>query len=113
MQIHPANFLIAVAISALIAYGLWSMDGSLKAYVAIGSFAYCAGTLGPAIGINLEFARNATNLRVVCVVFFMIGLALNLTFALIGSSQTLYILICAISFLVYVFLANSLYNAKQ
>jgi hypothetical protein len=53
------------------------------------------------------------NLRIVCVVFFVIGAVLNATFSFIGVSQTAYILANAISFLIYIFFANAIYNAKQ
>ena len=113
MRINPANFLSAFAISALIAFGLWSLDGDLKIYVAIGSFVYLFGTLGPAIGIDYELARNSTNLRVICIVFFFAGLSINLGVAFFGGSKALYILTNAISFIVYIILANFIYNAKQ
>jgi hypothetical protein len=113
MKIHPVNFMIAVAVSALVAYGLWSIDGPLKNFVAVGSFVFFAGTLTPCMGINYERARNAINLRIVSIVFFVIGAVLNATFSFIDVSQTAYILVIAISFLIYIFLANAIYNAKQ
>lgn len=113
MRINIMNFMIALAIGALIAYGFWMLDGSLKTYVGIGSFVFIAGTLSPAIGIHFEFARNATTVRVVCMVFFVVGLVVNLGFAVVGNSATAYIIFSAVSFLIYLFIANLVYNAKQ
>ena len=113
MRPNLGNLLIALTISALIAYGLWAAGDDLKNYVGIGCFAYLAGTLCPAIGIQYEFQRSALNLRVVCGVFFVLGLAVNIGFALMGSSPTAYILTSAISFLVYLFLGNIIYGTRQ
>lgn len=113
MKMHPVNFLIAVAVSALIAYGLWSVDGSLKNYVAVGSFVFLVGTLAPGMGIQHELARRAVNLRIVCMLFFVLGLAINTFFALYSDSQTAYIIVNTIVFLIYVFFANMIFGSRQ
>ena len=113
MRIHSANLLVGMGVAALLAYGLWSMDGALKTYVGIGSFAYFLGTLGPAIGIEYEPTRNARVLKVVCAVFFVIGLILNTLFASFSWSSSLYVVSTAISFLVFVFVGNAVYTARQ
>ena len=113
MRINTVNFMIALAVSSLIAYGFWSIGGELQSYVAVGSFVYMAGTLGAAIGLDFDFARNGTNLRVVCGVFFVFGILLNFGFGTFGSSQTLYIVTNAITFLIFILLGNTIYNARQ
>jgi hypothetical protein len=113
MRINLANLLIALTISALLGYGLWAAGDDLKNYVGVGSFAYLAGTLCPAIGIQYELERSAVNLRVVCGIFFTLGLALNLGFALMGTSAIAYIVSAAVSFLVYLFVAGSIYSARE
>lgn len=113
MRINTVNFMIAIAVSSLIAYGFWNIGGELRTFVAAGSFVYLAGTLGAAIGLDFDIARNGTNLRVVCGVFFVFGLILNYFFGAFGSSQTLYIMTNAITFLIFIFLGNTIYNARQ
>ena len=113
MKLHVVNFLVTVSISALIAYGLWSIDGDLKNFVAVGSFVFMVGTLVPSFGIDFDVARRAVNLRVVCGIFFVIGLVMNTVFSFIGTSQTMYVLVNAIVFLLFVVIANSIYNANQ
>jgi hypothetical protein len=113
MRINSVNFLVAIAISALMAFGLWSLDGELKNYVAVGAFVFLSGTLAPGIGIEYELARRAVNLRIASIVFFMIGLLINGAFSLINFSSTAYTIISAVVFLVYVLLANAIYSAKQ
>jgi len=113
MKVNPVNFLIAIAISALMAFGIWSLDGELRNYVAVGSFVFLAGTLAPAIGLEYELARRAVNLRLLSIVFFVIGLVINTAFSLINLSSTTYTIVSAVVFLLYVLLANAIYSAKQ
>ncbi|WP_153111219.1 hypothetical protein [Propionivibrio limicola] len=113
MKINPVNFLIAVLVSAILAYALWSFGGDLKNYVAIGAFVFFAGTLAPMIGGSFELSRNSTNLRVTSAVFFVLGLIINGLFSMITFPATAYIVVSAIAFLLYVFLANAVYGARQ
>lgn len=113
MNIRLINFIVALFFSALISYGLWSVDGPLHNYVAIGSFLFLAGTLVPAIGIEFEYARRAVNLRMTCGVFFGVGLIFNLICALLQVGTTIYIISSAIVFLVFVLIANGVYAVRQ
>jgi hypothetical protein len=113
MKINPVNFLIAILASAILAYALWSLEGSLQNYVAIGAFVFFATTLGMMIGCSPESARRGVNLRVVSGVFFALALIINGLFATIDFSATLYIVICALAFLSYILLANTIYSARQ
>ncbi len=113
MKIHAVNFLVALGISALVAYGLWAMDGDLKNYIAVGSFAFLAGTLVPAIGIDYEYKRRAVNVRVVCGSFAAVGFFLNLILSYVGSAPIPYIIVSAVSFLLYMFIANAIYSVNQ
>jgi hypothetical protein len=107
------NFLVALAISMLIAYGLWSLDGALKNYVALGGMAFLAGTLIPCIGLHYETGRNATNFRVTSGLFFVIGLLINSVFAFLDSGQAAYVVISATVFLIFVVTGNAIYGARQ
>jgi hypothetical protein len=113
MKINPVNVLLAVLVSAIMAFGLWSFDGELKNYVAVGAFFFFAGTLLPMIGGGFESARRGLNLRTVSSVFFVLGLMVNGFFAMLGLSATAYVIVSALVFLVYVFLANAIYSARQ
>ena len=113
MQINPVNALIAVLLSALIAYALWSFDGTLANHVAVGAFVFLVATLVPLIGGSYERPRNGFNLRVTSGVFCVIALLDNILFASFDFSATAYIVTTASLFLVYVLLANAVYNARQ
>lgn len=113
MQIRLVNFLIAILLSALIAYGLWSTGSPLKEYIGIGSFLFLSGTLIPAMGIEYEYARRATNVKTSSGLFFVIGLVVNIGCAYINISAITYILTSAIIYLIFVLMANTIYNLKQ
>ena len=113
MKLNPVNSLIAIVLSAILAYALWSLNGDLKNYVVVGAFVFFAGTLVPLIGGSYEYVRSGVNLRVVSGVFFVLGLLINGIFGLLAFSATAYIVTSALVFLVYAFIANALYGTSQ
>ena len=113
MKINPVNVFIAVLLAAVISYGLWSIGGALHNYVAVGGFVFLAATLLPLLLGGYASERRGVNLRVVSGVFFFVALVLNSLFAVVDLSATLYIVVSAILFLIYLLLANSVYNARQ
>lgn len=113
MKANIVNVLVAVFVSALTAYGLWNIENELKGYIAVGTFVFMASTLVPMIGGSYEYTRNAVNLRVVCAIFFVFGVGTNLFFSLVGMSAVSYIITISLLFLIYVFIGNAIYNAKQ
>lgn len=113
MRINIGNLLVGTGIAGLLAYGIWSIDGELKAFVGGGAFVYFLATLGPAIGFNYVLIRNARVLRVVCAVFFLAGCLFHPLYAAFGHSSTFYVVSTSIAMLSFIFLINALYNAKQ
>ena len=88
MKLNPVNFLIAVAISGVLAYGFWSVGGDLRAYVGIGAFVFCAATLAPAIGFTFGSARRGVIVRMISFGFLLVALVLNGVFSLLPLSAT-------------------------
>jgi hypothetical protein len=114
MRIHPVNFLIALLISALLTFGLVSLDANLlKGATGIGSFIFSALTLALALGVTFENARAAVNLKVLSLLFFVLGLGVHLLFAFLWSSLVGYVICSGIAYLVHLLLAQSLYGARQ
>lgn len=113
MKLNPVNFLIALGLSALIAFGLWSFESPLKNFIGAGAFVFLAATLIPFMGIEFESPRRAINLRLVCGLFFVAGLIINGGSVAFEPSPTLYVIANAIAVLLFVFLANAVYSAKQ
>ena len=73
MRLNPVNALIAVLLGAVLSYGLWSLDGPLRNYVAAGSAIFFIATLLPLLLGGYASARRGVNLRVVSGVFFGIA----------------------------------------
>ena len=113
MRIDTVYFMIAVAISLVLSYGLWSLAGDLALFIAIGSAIYLGVTLGMAIGVRHENSRARANLSVLSGVFFCVGLVINVGFSFANNIPVLYIMASAISFLVYLGTAYFLQNATQ
>ena len=81
MKLNLVQTIIAIAVSLLIAYGLYNFHNSEnKVLLSLGSFVFLAITLIITIGVNVEQSRTTTNTRVVSGIFFAIALATNLLF---------------------------------
>lgn len=111
MQTNILNIAIAVLVSALLAYGFWSMGSPLANYLAVGSFLFLGGTLIPGVGMRSGSARMAVNQTVLAGIFFSIGIIINLIFALLGGSAVFYIIASAVLYLIYIFVSKTLHVA--
>lgn len=114
MKLNFVPTLIAVAVSLLIVYGLYSFhDSENKILLSLGSFVFLVTTLIITIGVNFEQSRSTTNIRVISGVFFLIALASNLIFSLFTFSSPGYIITNGILLLIFVLIAYSINKAKQ
>ncbi|MRD46599.1 hypothetical protein GHT07_04880 [Caenimonas koreensis DSM 17982] len=107
------NAVIALAVSALIAFGFCSFAGSLKYYVLVGAFLSCATTLVAMIGVVHEHERRGVNVRVLGGLFLVFFLLLNAIFAFVDLSPTAYIVLSGLGLLVFVFVANLIGSVQQ
>ncbi|MGZ5198827.1 MAG: hypothetical protein ACXWC4_03575 [Telluria sp.] len=114
MKIHPLNCLIAVLLGALLTYGIAAIDSNtMKATVAVGCFLFLVTTLAGGVGITFERSRAGANVRIVSMVFFVLGLFLNLFFAMFAPYQTSYIITSGVLFLVYVLIAQAIFTSAR
>lgn len=114
MKINFVQTIIAIALSALIAYGLYNFhDSENKILLSAGSFVFLATTLVITIGVNFEQSRITTNVRVVSGIFFVIALASNLIFSFFTFSTPSYVITNGILLLVFVLIVYSINKAKQ
>lgn len=106
--------IVAIGVSALIAYGLFNLSkGENKELVGIGTGVISLATLITAIGVSYKNGRVATNVRIVGMLFFLLGIGSNITFGLLSLSQPAYIVANGILFLVFLLIANFIAKAKQ
>jgi len=92
MKVNVINTAIALAISLLIAYGLYSIESNANRYlVTTGGFIFLSTTLVLMIGISFALPRTAVNLKIVSGVFFVVALLSNLIFSFVNFSEVSYI----------------------
>ena len=114
MKINFVETIIAIAVSLLIAYGLYSFhDSENKILLSAGSFVFLATTLILTIGTSFELPRTTTNVRVVSGIFFAVALISNLIFTFIAFSIPSYVITNGILLLVFILIAYSINKAKQ
>ena len=114
MKINFVQTIISVAVSLLIAYGLYSFhDSENKILLSVGSFIFFATTLTLTMGTNFNLPRTTANIRVVSGIFFVIALVSNLIFTFINFSVPSYIIVNGILLLVFISVVYSIYRAKQ
>lgn len=114
MKIDFVKSLIAIAVSALITYGLYSIgENENKLLLSTGSIIFLALTLTVAIGVNFKFPRTTSNIRVVSGIFFIIALASNIIFSFFNFSTPSYVIANGILLLIYILIVYSIYKVKQ
>lgn len=114
MKINFVQTIIAIAVSLLIAYGLYSFhDSENKILLSVGSFVFLAPTLVLTIGTSFEFSRTTTNIRVVSGIFFAVALISNLVFTFLNFSVPIYVITNGILLLVFILITYSINKAKQ
>ena len=113
MKINFVQTIIAIALSLLISYGLYSFHNSEnKMLLSVGSFVFLALTLIITIGASFELPRTTTNVKVVSGIFFAVALISNLIFTFIKFSVPSYVIINGILLLVFILIAYSINRVK-
>ena len=113
MKLNFVQTIIAIALSLLIAYGLYSFhDSENKILLSLGSFIFLATTLIITIGVNFEQSRTTTNVRVVSGIFFLIALITNLIFSFFTFSTPSYIITNGVLLLIFLLIVYSINKAK-
>ena len=114
MKIDFVKSLIAIAVSALVTYGLYNIGGEGdKLILVCGSSLFLALTLTGSIGINFKFPRTTTNIRIVSSIFFIIAFSSNLVFSFITFSIPSYVITNGILSLLFILISYSIFKAKQ
>ena len=114
MKINFVQTIIAIVLSLLIAYGLYSFhDSENKILLSTGSFVFIATTLVLSIGISFQLPRTTINTKVISGIFFAVALISNLIFTFIKFSVPSYVIINGILLLVFILIAYSINRAKQ
>ena len=109
MKIDFINALVALAVSALLAWGAYSMTSveSLKTLVAIVSFVALAASSMCAIAIKTGEQRSSVVNRATSGAFFIFLIILNGAFTFFDFSRPLYVILNALTLLVMLLVNRS------
>jgi hypothetical protein len=114
MKINFVQSIIAIALSLLIAYGLYNFhNGENKMLLSVGCFVFLFATLLITIGASFELPRTTANVKVVSGIFFVIALISNLVFTFIIFTPPIYVITNGILLLVFILIAYSINKAGQ
>ncbi len=104
MKINPIPALIAIGISALLAYGFYSFaPQSTHILISVGSFIMLSLSAICAVGVQFNYYRKTVNTRSLSMLFFCTSFISNLIFAFIPCSD-FYIIVHGIMLLFYLLL---------
>jgi hypothetical protein len=114
MKIDIIKTLIAIAVSALIAYGFYSFHNTentqlLTLIVFIELFI----TSFLVLGLRFELNRTTIHVRTVSTIFFFVFLIINILFSFFSFSIPVYIILNGLLFLTNILIVYSLLKAKQ
>ena len=115
MKVNVFYSTIAVCISALISYGVYSFcQSENNLLLAVGSFLFIGFPLILAMGVSSDLSKSSVNMKVLMVVCFLITLIINVIFACLASFLIpLYIILNGIITLVFFLIYHSIYSSKQ
>ena len=102
MKVNGITTIIALAISAIVSYCLYSWCKSdNQILLDIGSFVYCATTLIFTMSVSFESKRTTTNIRFLSGTFLALGIISNAIFTFVQFGSPIYILINGIMLLIW------------
>lgn len=114
MKLELIKSFVAVAISALLGYALYSWcDNENGVLLSVGGGLVFAITLIYALGIKVEGVRSMVNSKITSWIFFAIFLILNVVFAKIDFKVSTFIIINGIILLVFILIVYSLLKVSK
>jgi hypothetical protein len=115
MKINFIYFLIALAISGLIAFGFYSFyEGDNKILLVTSSLIFLSLTLMLSLAVTIKDRTRVTVLvRTVSGIMFFVGLITNLIFSFFEFNKDWYIIIIGLILIIYSLVVYSLLKSKQ
>lgn len=114
MKLDIIKTLIAIAVSALIAYGFYSFhhtENSLLLTLVVFIELFLTSFL--ILGLRFNLSRTTTNVRTVSSIFFILFLLLNIGFSFFYFSKPLFIILHGLLVLIFILITYSIVKAKQ
>lgn len=115
MKVNFVNSLIAVAISALLAYACYEICDyeRVQWVITIGAFITIALPVLFAMGISAKEQRGAIMLKTLSYVFFVMELVANGIFVFFDFQVPVYVIINGLLLLIYLLIYNSIYKTHM
>lgn len=115
MKIKTIPTILAVGISALLAYGLYALckTNGQELLLALGGFLCIFIALAIGVAVRFEQGRTSANTAVVGWVFFFIMLISNAIFAFVHFSAPVYVITNGILLLTLIGITYAIAQAKQ
>ena len=114
MKVDPIKLIISLALSAIIAYGLYHFNrGDFSLVLTIGSFIFLGILSGTISGVGLTNRRASTNVKVLAGVFYPLALVVNIIFMFVNFTVPIYVIVNGLFLLIFISLAYSIGKAKQ
>lgn len=115
MKVNIVYVLIALALSALIAFGFYSFyEGENQSLLVIGSMVFMCLTLIMSLAVEIKNRTRITALlKTVSGIMFFVGLIINIVFSFINFSKDWYIIIIGLILMIYCLIVYSLLKSKQ
>lgn len=115
MKLNVIPTIIAVAISALIAFGLYSFAKTedYQSHLAIASFIALLFPLATTLGAKFEEPRTSANVKTLSGVFFILALIASVLFAFVKFTVPVLVLSEGLILLVWLLVAYAVAKAKQ
>lgn len=115
MRINVIKSLIAIAISALLAYACYAICAyeHVRWIITIGAFLTIATPTLLTIGITAKKARSATMLSALSGVLLFVEIVANGIFAFFDFSIPVYVITNGLILLIYILIYNSIYQKQM
>ena len=115
MKIKIVPAIIALALSALFAYGLysWGNNAEHNTLVSIIGGVSLVLTLGTVLGVSLDDTRKSVNIKVISSIFAIIAIIASIVFNNSASSKELIIIISSVIVLLWALLVYFIGIAKK
>ena len=115
MKIDFVKSLIAIAISALLAYACYEICDyeHIQWIITAGSFITIGVPMMLALGVSSKQERSSIMLKTLSWIFFLIEIISNIVFVFLDFSVPMYIIVNGIILLTFVLIYNSIYRTKM
>lgn len=114
MKLDIIKTLIAIAASALIAYGFYSFHHTENSQIlTLIVFIELFLTSFLVLGLRFELSRTTIHVRTVSTIFFFIYLVTNILFSFFSFNLPIYVILNGLLILTNILIVYSLLKAKQ